>query len=447
MSMREIKDIKQELPHDWSISNLDSLITTRNGLWKGKKPPFHKARVIRNTNFNNDGTLDLSDVAELKVQENQFSSRQLRKGDIILERSGGGPSQPVGRVVLFDLDDNDFSFSNFTTRLRIADENLVTSKFLLYFLLHFYNEGYTNALQSRTTGIRNLSFNDYKNIPIPLPPLPEQRAIAHVLSTVRQAIDATERVIAAARELKRSMMKHLFTYGPVPVDQADQVPLKETEIGEIPEQWEVMNLGNVSKLRKETVHPEDFQETRYVGLQHMDSGEIYITKFGFGSDVKSSKHRFYTGDILYGKLRPYLDKCALAEWSGISSTDILIITPKENTTISEYLLYILHSSKYLTYANKTTSGTNLPRTSWSSMKQYKFGLPNFKEQKISAEHLQTVEKKLITEENKKITLEALFNSLLHYLMTGKVRVNTLIPGPSPSEGEGRKSLSPGGEVR
>ncbi|MDY6868454.1 MAG: hypothetical protein SVT56_11235 [Chloroflexota bacterium] len=125
MSMKEIKDIAKELPRDWTISQLNNLITTRNGLWKGKKPPFRKARVIRNTNFNNDGTLDLSDVAELKVQDNQFSSRRLQQGDIILERSGGGPSQPVGRVVLFDLDDDDFSFSNFTTRLRLESNNLL----------------------------------------------------------------------------------------------------------------------------------------------------------------------------------------------------------------------------------------------------------------------------------------------------------------------------------
>jgi type I restriction enzyme, S subunit len=325
-----------------------------------------------------------------------------------------------------------------------ANLNILDPDYLFFTVLsHSFVESVVS--QQRGSSYPAVSNKVVLETTIPLPPLPEQRAIAHVLSTVRQAIEATEGVIAAARELKRSMMKHLFTYGPVPVNQADQVPLKETEIGDIPEEWKVVNLGNVSKLRKETVHPEDFQKTRYVGLQHIDSGEIYITKFGFGSDVKSSKHRFYTGDILYGKLRPYLDKCALAEWSGISSTDILIITPKENITISKYLVYVLHSSKYLSYANKTTSGTNLPRTSWSSMKRHKFGLPNFKEQNISAEHLQTIEKKLITEENKKITLETLFKSLLHHLMTGKVRVNTLIPGPSPSQGEGSQSLSPEGE--
>ena len=95
-------------------------------------------------------------------------------------------------------------------------------------------------MEARGTGSTFKSINKriLQDLIISLPPLPEQRAIANVLSTVRQVIDATEEVIAAARELKRPMMKHLFTYGPVPVDQADKVKLDESYDGLIPAHWD-----------------------------------------------------------------------------------------------------------------------------------------------------------------------------------------------------------------
>lgn len=94
-----IKEL-EELPEEWKVESLDNeYIVFSNGLWKGKKEPFISVRVLRNTNFNNDGTLKLNDIAELDVEEKQFQTRQLIRGDIILERSGGGPTQPVGRVV------------------------------------------------------------------------------------------------------------------------------------------------------------------------------------------------------------------------------------------------------------------------------------------------------------------------------------------------------------
>jgi len=201
------------VPENWEVVRLDNeYIEFKNGLWKGKKGPYIKVKVLRNTNFNNDGTISFKDVAELNVEEKSFKDREIIKGDIILERSGGGPTQPVGRVVFFEKSDKfRYSFSNFTSRIRVTNELKIFPKFLFYFLFYFYYQGKTNDIQNRTTGIRNLDFSKYKQIPIPLPPLPIQQKIASILSAIDAKIEAEENKKQALEELFKTLLHNLMT--------------------------------------------------------------------------------------------------------------------------------------------------------------------------------------------------------------------------------------------
>ena len=220
--------------------NDERVFDTLNGLWKGKKEPFVEAGVIRNTNFTEGGHIDYSDVAWLEVEEKQLANRRLEPGDTIIERSGGGPNRPVGRVVYFDREDGAFSFSNFTSAIRVKDTQRFDPRFVFYRLMDLYQSGSTTDLQRQTTNIRNLDFTGYKErARFPRLPLPEQRRIAQVLGTVQEAIAQQERLIRTTTELKQALMQKLFTEG------LHGETLKETEIGLIPESWEVMRLEDV----------------------------------------------------------------------------------------------------------------------------------------------------------------------------------------------------------
>lgn len=105
----------------WASKPLGSICAFSNGLWTGKKPPFVEAVVLRNTNFRPHGRIDVSNVALLDVEVKLLARRCLEPGDIIIEKSGGGPKQAVGRVAYFDRFDGVYSFSNFTSAARVHD--------------------------------------------------------------------------------------------------------------------------------------------------------------------------------------------------------------------------------------------------------------------------------------------------------------------------------------
>jgi type I restriction enzyme S subunit len=199
----------------WQTATLDEACQFINGLWKGEVPPFVRVGVIRNTNFAKNGTLDDTDIAYLDVEAKKFAKRRLQFGDIILEKSGGGPKQPVGRVVLFDKAQGDFSFSNFTSAIRVNQPATLDPTYLHRYLYWVYLSGRTEAMQSHSTGIRNLNGDAYKAITIAFPPIAEQRRIVAILDEAFEGI-ATARVHAEknlrnARELSESVVEETLT--------------------------------------------------------------------------------------------------------------------------------------------------------------------------------------------------------------------------------------------
>jgi type I restriction enzyme S subunit len=195
---------------------LGDLCQFLNGLWKGEKPPFVTVGVIRNTNFTKEGFLDDSDIAYLQVEAKKFEPRQLRIGDVILEKSGGGPKQPVGRVVLFDLNHKgEYSFSNFTSALRIIDPTVLDFRYLHRFLYWKYLSGTTAGMQTNSTGIRNLDTDAYKAIRVPVPKIEEQKRIVGILDKTFAAIATakanTEQNIQNARALFDDYLHSVFS--------------------------------------------------------------------------------------------------------------------------------------------------------------------------------------------------------------------------------------------
>ena len=176
-----------DLPHNWRWVRLGEVCNYQNGVWGAQDPKGYP--VLRSKNFTNEGFLTFEEVVHIKLTERQVNKGRLHRGDILLERSGGGPNKPVGRVCIFTETPTDeiYCFGNFITVLRPLFVNLDVW-FIFNYLHWVYISGMTEQLQTQTTNIRNLRFKEYMDIFIPLPPLEEQRRIVAYLETTHEKI-------------------------------------------------------------------------------------------------------------------------------------------------------------------------------------------------------------------------------------------------------------------
>ncbi len=319
-------------------------------------------------------------------------------------------------------------FQNHLHRLRAKCEE-IESEFYMYWMQAAILLFGLYLGQGNKTTIPNLSKARLARFWVPLPPLPEQRAIAHVLRTVQQAKEATERVIQATRELKKSLMRHLFTYGPVPVEEAERVPLKETEIGPVPEHWEVMRLGEVAKTTSggtpSRKHPEYFGGK----IPWVKSGELNDNLISYTEETltdaglsNSNAKVFPKGTLLVAMYGATAGKVGILECDAATNQAVCAIFPHEGL-ISRYLFYVFIHRR--TELLSERYGGAQPNISQTVIKDFNIPLPPLSEQREIARILQAVDKKLQAEEARKQALETLFKTLLHNLMTGKIRVNNI----------------------
>ena len=168
--------------------------------------------VIRTTNFLNNGKIDIQNKELIKreIDKKKIEQKQLKRGDIIIEKSGGSPNQPVGRVVFFDLNINEvFLCNNFTSILRVKED--INSKYIFYFLRNNYKKNKVVKYQNKTTGIINLKLQNYLNEScIFLPELKIQNKIVNILDNLENIIEKNQNYLTHLGVLTKSLFTTMF---------------------------------------------------------------------------------------------------------------------------------------------------------------------------------------------------------------------------------------------
>ena len=148
---------------------------------------------------------------------------------------------------------------------------------------------------------------------------------------------------------------------------------------EVPKGWVEVELGEVWCESRSRVRPNEIPPTTYIGLEHIESGTNRIAAKGRSDDVKSAVAVFSHGDVLYGRLRPYLNKVIRSAFAGVASTEVLVF--KETQALANaFLMYLLSSSDLVGYASANSAGVNLPRVSAKRLAEYRFPLAPLPEQ-------------------------------------------------------------------
>jgi type I restriction enzyme S subunit len=333
-----------------NAKKLEDLCDFISGLWTGKKPPYVSVGVIRNTNFHKSGNLDFTDIAQLEVEVKQFSTRQLKFGDIVLEKSGGGPKQPVGRVCVFEKEDGLYSLSNFTSAIRIKNPKELDYRYLHYYLKHLYIAGETEKIQTHSTGIRNLQLSQYKEFSVPLPTLSTQKKIVSKLDTIFAEIDKA----MAAAEANAKNTEVLFQSYLSKVFKADTAD------------WKTVSFGDVL-VKTENINPvkEPSRVFQYVDVSSVSKEILKITEpqIILGKDAPSRARKLIKkNDVLFATVRPTLRRIALVpeELDGeVCSTGYFVLR-SNGKLLQKFIFYFLLRSEFMEEMEKIQTGASYP---------------------------------------------------------------------------------------
>jgi type I restriction enzyme S subunit len=326
----------------------------------------------------------------------------------------------IGNVGKIGMTTDEISAFNQQINAIVCNDNFNAD--FVYYLLRYQRPLLESKAMKVTLPILNK--NNFENIEFEVPALLEQKSIARVLTTVQEAITGQEELIAKLKELKRGMMQYLFTHG------TKGEKTKMTEIGEVPESWEIEMLGEiadiqqgkqVSKKNRIGDNQKPFLRTANVFWNKIDLSELDEMNF---SKEEEKKFQLKYGDLLICEGGD-VGRTAMWKNEGLdcyyqNHLHRVRVSQKINSNfLMQWLNYALeYTDTYLGRANNTT----IPNLSKSKLQQFEIPIPDIKEQNKISDFFIYTNKKIDITEKKLSAYQNLFKTLLHELMSGERRI-------------------------
>ncbi|UPK03061.1 restriction endonuclease subunit S [Bradyrhizobium sp. 170] len=367
--------------------------------------------------------IDLSVVDEMAIPPHELPGKLVRPGDLLVCEGGD-----IGRAAIWNGEVETMSFQNHLHRLRPKADG-VEPRFFVYFLQCAFTQlGIFEGAGNKTT-IPNLSRNRLADLEVPQPPIGEQRAITQALAWVRSAMKSHDRATAIAQELKRAVTRDIFTRG------LRGAPQKETEIGQVPDSWDVVPLGSLGRIGNGST-PKKTLPKYWIGGTYpwLTSAKVYdreiVSADQFVTDVALREchlPRVEPGAILIaitgqGKT---LGHCAvLGIQATINQHIAYVATDTKRADPSFVRGYLETQYDYLRQVG-SGGGSTKGALTCAFLRGMPIPFPPLDEQREIVEILDAIDRKIDLHKRKRAVLEDLFKALLHKLMTGEISVADL----------------------
>lgn len=399
------------LPEDWEIKRLEDISQIQQGISKGRSiAPKDEISVpyMRVANVK-DGQIDLTEVKEISINKDELSKYILTEGDILITE--GGDPDKLGRGGIWANSIKDCVFQNHLFRIR-ANSTELNHYYLYNFFQGFRAKTYFLSCAKQTTGIASINSSQVKATPIPLPPLPEQRHIAAILSTSDAGIAKVQQLIEALQTRHRALMQQLLS---------GKKRLKGFKGG-----WQRLNIENVAnEISSKNKKGNDIivlSCTKYNGL--VPSLEYFGRKI-FADDLSAykivPKHHFAyaTNHIEEGSIgyQDRYDEGLISPMYTVFKTNDLIVN-------DFFLFRTLKTNRYILEYRRRMEGSIDRRGGlrWDEFSKIKLLLPPLEEQTAIATVLKTSDQEIQAHRRRFIALQQQKKGLMQVLLTGKVRV-------------------------
>ncbi|MFA7122469.1 MAG: restriction endonuclease subunit S [Candidatus Delongbacteria bacterium] len=379
----------------WEVRKLGDVAKIMYGYTESANINEIGPKFLRITDIQ-DSYVNWDTVPYCKINESDFKKHKLRDGDIVFARTGA----TTGKSYLLENPPDSVAASYL---IKVHLENTTLKPEFLY--QYFQSGEYWDIIKIGKTGSTLGGFNATKlsELEIPIPPLDEQKRIVAILdeafSAISTAKENAEKNLKNAKELFESYLYNIF--------EKKGKDWEEKKLGEVAEYVKISNDKNLP----------------YVGLENIESGTGKFIGSLEPLVVKSSTFYFTDKHVLYGRLRPYLNKVLLPEFEGHCSTEIFPILAKKNLDRRFLSLWLMYK-KTMDSINATCTGARMPRANMNAVLDFVIPFPPLKEQqrivaKLDALSEQT--KKLEAVYAKKIAdLDELKKSILQKAFRGEL---------------------------